>query len=358
MRPRYAAIAAAIAAIIVYGSLFPFDFHAGARPEGPLRYLLSTWNSRAGRLDLILNVILYLPLGFFSVQAVRGRPLTRLLLVTVVGIGLSTSMELIQFYDRSRVSEMTDVYSNAAGALLGAICGIAQCRWAPGQPFVVLMIGCWLSSRLFPHAPAPQAAPLGLLRHLVMWLVVGLMLESLLGSARARLAILALVPAVLGMRMLVTGSAPDVQEISGAMLAVLLWSSLLFRLPLRGALVAACFVALVAEQALEPFIFQHPARAFGLIPFRSFIQAPIETALRVFLEKAFTYGALLWLIVRAGSPLGIATLASAALVLGLRLAQIYLPGRSAEITDVVMVLLLAGMMHLLDAPKDVTSPIS
>jgi len=267
-------------------------------------------------------------------------------------------MELIQFYDRSRVSEMTDVYSNAAGALLGAICGIAQCRWAPGQPFVVLMIGCWLSSRLFPHAPAPQAAPLGLLRHLVMWLVVGLMLESLLGSARARLAILALVPVVLGMRMLVTGSAPDVQEISGPMLAVLLWSSLLFRLPLRGALVAACFVALVAEQALEPFIFQHPARAFGLIPFRSFIQAPIETALRVFLEKAFTYGALLWLIVRAGSPLGIATLASAALVLGLRLAQIYLPGRSAEITDVVMVLLLAGMMHLLDAPKDVTSPIS
>jgi VanZ family protein len=358
MRPRYAAIAAAVAVIIAYGSLFPFEFHAGARPEGPLRYLLSTWNAGAGRIDLILNVILYLPLGFFTVQAVRGRPLSRLALATLLGIALSVSMEVTQFYDHGRVSEMTDVYANGAGALLGAIGGIAQRRWAPHQPFVVLMIGCWLGSRLFPYAPRPQAAPLGLLRHLVIWLVVALMLESLLGSGRARVAILALVPAVLGVRLLITGVVPDWQEIAGAALAALLWSALLFRLPLRAALVAACFVALVVEQALEPFTFQLPTRAFGLIPFRGFIFAPVETALRVFLEKSFTYGGLVWVIVRAGSPLGLATLASAALVLALRLVQLYLPGRSAEITDVVMVLLLAGMLRLLDSREDVTSPTS
>ena len=220
------------------------------------------------------------------------------------------------------------------------------------------MLGCWLGYQLFPYSAGPEVVPLGLLRHLIIWLVVAVLLETLLGAGRARLAILALVPVVLGVRMLVTGSLPDSQEISGAALAAVLWAILLYRLRLRATLVAACFVVLVAEQALAPFTFQHPTRAFGLIPFRGFIFAPIETALRVFLEKSFTYGALVWLIVRAGSPLGIATLASAVLVLASRVAQVYLPARSAEITDVVMLLLLAGMMRLLNAREDVTSPIS
>src|SRR5579859_6988386 len=100
MRPRYAAIAAAIAVVIVYGSLFPFDFHPNARPQGALQYLLSTWNASAGRLDLILNVILYVPLGFFSVQALRRGPLlVRLALATLMGIALSTGLEIAQYYD-------------------------------------------------------------------------------------------------------------------------------------------------------------------------------------------------------------------------------------------------------------------
>jgi VanZ family protein len=61
----------------------------------------------------------------------------------------------------------------------------------------------------------------------------------------------------------------------------------------------------------------------------------------------FTYGSLLWLLTRAGFSLASATIVSAALVFALRYAQVYLPGRSAEITDVVMVLVLALVMKLL-----------
>jgi VanZ family protein len=35
------------------------------------------------------------------------------------------------------------------------------------------------------------------------------------------------------------------------------------------------------------------------------------------------------------------------LVFGLRLLQVYLPGRSAEITDVILLLMLAAMMKLI-----------
>jgi VanZ family protein len=53
---------------------------------------------------------------------------------------------------------------------------------------------------------------------------------------------------------------------------------------------------------------------------------------------------MVWLLVRAGLSHGAAAALGAALVFGLRVTQIYLPGRSAEITDTILVLMLAGMM--------------
>ena len=44
---------------------------------------------------------------------------------------------------------------------------------------------------------------------------------------------------------------------------------------------------------------------------------------------------------------GLATAAGALLVLILRLIQVYIPGRSAEITDAVMLLLLAAGLKLM-----------
>jgi hypothetical protein len=105
-------------------------------------------------------------------------------------------------------------------------------------------------------------------------------------------------------------------------------------------------------QSLAPFQFQQTARAFGWIPFLSFMRGSMEVNALVMFEKVFTYGSLLWLLTRAGLSLGIATAVSAAMIFALRYAQIYLPGRSAEITDFVMVLILALVMKLLaDEPS-------
>jgi VanZ family protein len=45
-----------------------------------------------------------------------------------------------------------------------------------------------------------------------------------------------------------------------------------------------------------------------------------------------------------------------ALVFCLRLAQVFLPGRSAEITDLVLLLLLAGLIDRVSAPTKVPVP--
>jgi hypothetical protein len=108
----------------------------------------------------------------------------------------------------------------------------------------------------------------------------------------------------------------------------------------------------VILQALEPFHFLDHARRFGWIPFVSFIDGPRENGVRVFFDKAFTYGALVWLMARAGITWAAATVTCGVLVFALRLLQTYLPGRSAEITDVAMLVMLACIMKTLrDVPE-------
>jgi hypothetical protein len=49
----------------------------------------------------------------------------------------------------------------------------------------------------------------------------------------------------------------------------------------------------------------------------------------------------------AGGSWAFASASAAVLVFGLRLSQIYLPGRSAAITDVTLLLILAAIMKLM-----------
>jgi VanZ family protein len=56
--------------------------------------------------------------------------------------------------------------------------------------------------------------------------------------------------------------------------------------------------------------------------------------------------------VRAGFSWTVASVMCTILVLGLRMAQIYLPGRTAEITDATMLVMLAIIMKLMrDVPE-------
>jgi VanZ family protein len=74
------------------------------------------------------------------------------------------------------------------------------------------------------------------------------------------------------------------------------------------------------------------------------MRGSIEVNVRSFFEKVFTYGTLTWLIARSGCRLSIAAGMSCVLVLCLRVSQVFLPGRSAEITDPIMLLIVAGVM--------------
>jgi VanZ family protein len=339
---KFAAITAGVVAIILYGSLYPFRFYIPPGTTNPLVSLLATWRIPVSRGDNLSNFLLYVPFGLFAFRAWRRwPPAARILAITAAGCVLSVAVEIAQRYDLTRDQGMADVYANTAGTLAGAIASavfrrplrlplVGRVEW---HPFVFLLLACWIGFELLPAPPRVWQT----YRQFAEWSVAGLLLESIVGIARARW-ILALF--VLGVAIL--GSAGI-----GALFGALLWIAVLSRLRIRTALVAALFIGYVVIQALAPFGFSATTHAFGWIPFRGFMQAPRGTAVRTFLEKTFTYGTLLWILVRAGSSVTVAIISSAALVFFLRVAQIYLPDRSAEITDCIMVLILAVVMRLL-----------
>jgi VanZ family protein len=116
--------------VILYGSLFPFEYYEGrSYPGGPLAYLLSTWREWNYSGDQLANILLYLPFGFLTTCALPRRlsGAARALIATLAGTALAGGMETAQFYDVGWVTSMGDVYANGIGAGTGAVA--AALRW-------------------------------------------------------------------------------------------------------------------------------------------------------------------------------------------------------------------------------------
>src|SRR5579864_8455153 len=109
------------AALIVYGSLYPFT---GWRSLGigPFAYLFDPMPQYLTAFDVVTNVLGYMPFGALVVLAVypRWRGTLAVALAFVLGGLLSGVMEAVQTYLPTRVASNLDLAANALGALLGA----------------------------------------------------------------------------------------------------------------------------------------------------------------------------------------------------------------------------------------------
>ncbi|KAB2926684.1 MAG: VanZ family protein [Dechloromonas sp.] len=159
--------------LIAYGSLHPFS---GWRDTGasPFAFLDGGWPRYWTAFDLLANIAVYLPLGFFLTLAVRRLPgrFTAPLLATVLAATVSFGLEAVQTWLPSRVPSNLDLACNAIGGLVGA----ALAQWVGPRVFARLIA---LEQRLI--APIPHAE-LGLTL-LGLWLLVPLSPETLLFGA-------------------------------------------------------------------------------------------------------------------------------------------------------------------------------
>ncbi len=327
-RAHFAAplLLAVTVALIVYVSLYPFRFAA----EGPsmveaLGHL--TW-ARAGRSEMLNNVLLYLPFGFCVALLVEPRigRIAGLLAATATGALLSLGMELLQASVPVRVASLKDLSLNGLGAFAGAALGSAwhalSGRMAPqsvasnrSRAVVVTILVLWFLSRLWPLVPdvglrqmkaavrplfRPHIDPAELVTFFGGWLVVTQAVFHLAGRQRAVDALLMAIGIVLVGRTITAGNTLVVGEL--AAIALLLPTLvLLSRLTdgSRSVLIAALIGTWLAWTAMRPALLGSGPVAVDVPALGDFFARnpppPADLA-----AKGFGYLSLAWLLAVAG----------------------------------------------------------
>jgi VanZ family protein len=249
--------------LVVYGSLHPFT---GWRDTGvsPIAFLEGGWPRYWTVFDLVTNVAVYLPLGFFLTLALNGLPgrFTALILAVLLAGGVSFSMETLQTWLPSRVPSNLDLACNSLGGLFGAL-------WAQSVGPRVFARLAALEHRLI--APIPHAE-LGLTL-LGLWLLVPLSPETLLfgaGDLRHIFGLTGAVPFAAESFVMIEAAITAFNVVAVGLLVRMLCARLLFAYLIVPLFLLLCLgIATVAAAVLinpsDAFAWLTPGAKLGLL---------------------------------------------------------------------------------------------
>lgn len=285
---------------ILYLSLYPWRFvsHRGLRTFYWVPLL-----SRGTILDAFLNVVFYMPLGAAVFVSLRRKGEAAVAAALAFGTLVSFAVEWAQLHIPGRFSSWNDLLCNSAGTLLGiavvfaATSPLLASRLRVLNSPSVLLLGLWAVWQAFTFLPR-------------------------------------------------SGPAPDIShEIVGSLVLVLLAVRRHFRVA------AVLLLIWLAVDELQPFRFQNPPQPFEWLPFESWFAGSFDAYYGILFRKLFLYTAILWTERRAGMGWIWVLLAPGVILFAGEFAQSYLPGRTPEITDVVLLAAGAVLLNLAESPE-------
>ncbi len=370
-------ILAIVTALILYGSFYPWHFRWVNLPHNPFWMLAHAWPRAffaSDARDAAINLALYMPFGAFFFLSLRSNwsAAVRVAATVAAATCLSSAIEMTQLFDLGRNCSLFDVLCNATGAGLGiglaisfpramsaAVRGVEQAGAFRASGSIALLY-LWLGYLIFPLIPSLSVYPVRsklqafanpdtwLMRDFfesaAAWLAVGALLNRLVGRKSG--AVLAVALLGIPLKILIAGRTATVPEVVGAAVGITTW--MLFRNLKRPMLAAAGFsLAALLFAGLLPFRMV-AAQPFSWMPFLALLSTSWESAFVVLLRKSFLYGVAIWFLNENGRGWLRSTLAVAFLLAVVEGTQVYLPGRTAEITDPVLALILGLVLMMLE----------
>ena len=362
----------AVTALLIYGSLYPWHFHEGRSAAGPVHALLHSWQISWNRFelrDIAINLAIYMPFGAAAylwliarTKALRiGGPL-------VLAAILSTAIELTQFYDSQRITSLVDVATNILGTAIGiSLASLIARRTltaaairAP-HPGALLLLSCFIGYFLFPVIPdfsrthllgklvgffARGFQPVAGFALFTAWLVSARLLAAVLGEGSVG-ALFPILGLLLPARSLMLGVEADWLYWVSYIAAFVIWVAFLHDAKYRDSALGYLIVLSVAATGLSPFHFSAAPQSFEWIPFRALFSTSWDTGFPILLRKAFLYGSAIWLFQASGGSIRVAAAGMALLLAAIEVTQLYLPNHAAEITDPLLAILMAWLLHRL-----------
>ncbi len=372
-------LALAYGLLLSYGTLFPLE-HWTTPGISPWQLMAANARRHTSWADLVTNLLVYIPLGLLLMRALMRRrscPACRWFLVVLAGSALSAGLEYLQAWLPGRTPSFLDLGLNALGTALGASLGIlvdpagpvaARLRrwrhaWFPADPAVDLglaALALWALAQLSPLVPSLDLAnlrqgikPLWLTLQgdqPFTWLVFGADCAALLGLGLlyrllqrlrhgAAPRFLSLVAAVLLLKILVVGRQLSAETVAAFGATVLLLPPLgRLNAPQARALGAVLLILAMLLEALAPGQ-GNTSGGFNWIPFRGHLSNDLVGIMDILagVWPIVALAALAQLPPRLGNGwLAASGLGLASGLFFLEWLQRNIPGRSADITDVLV----------------------
>ncbi len=379
-RKLWRVLLAAFTLLIIHASLYPWDL--GSRPTPAVPFSFTPRLNRFLLRDAVSNVLFYVPFGAAFVLAARRRSIGVVFAATAAAALLSGTLETIQTTQITRSSNALDFVCNIAGAGVTALATLvyrerirrisAALESHPhAMPGAWVLLGLWLCFKFYPGLPLLSRTRLlerftaaahttlsgwDVAAFAAEWIAVARLLELGTGRSAGCFAVV-LAILVVPMRLLFDGPVPGFSELAGACLGGLIWANWVAGRTRGTAVAAWAALASLAIASLAPFDFQGPAQAFGWMPFGATLEAERTSAIGVLLGKLFRYGAAFWLLHRSGMRYARAAAVLVAVASTVETLQVWLPGRSPEITDVLLALFVAGGIAALEIRSEHRQPI-
>jgi len=368
-----------LALLISYGSLFPFNFEPGAAAATDVVTLLAPVSQSLNRRNVVANILLFLPWGLVAGLAApqAARPRAFLIVSLSLALMLAMALQVAQLWLPGRNAASDDAMINGVGLAVGLALAWIFNRWAlPGQPLMrnlcPVPLGLallWIAYRWFPLVPALELQnvldglkplitqdidPSRVIVSAAGWLACLMLLHRAVPATRplALLALLALV--VTALQPWMVGGVISPANALGVVLALALLPLLHLR---SGPALAATGLLLALFQAgLQPGSWSSTPGSFHWLPFTGFLQGSMGQNLQSLLFKCYMYGAAVYLLRLAGTGWRVAGGLTAGCLLVVEVLQVWLPSRTAEITDPVLALLLAWVLARLEPAPRPTDP--
>ncbi len=358
-----------VSILIAYGSLFPFQFVMTDFQGTDILSWLFTFNQRTTRGDILGNILLFLPLGFFGALGIASYERTKrhwlTFLLIGVGVFYAILLQALQLFLPSRIASSLDAVANLIGLLLGIVVVKIMAtkkvsQWYSSEQvslkisIPVMLCACWLGFHWFPFIPSLTWAQIEFsLRPLYHWHLLSpfLLADKFIAWSlfwffidkafpfpilnRYRWGLLLL---ILFFQLVFVRNLMDLNVLFAAIL------SIIFINQVRRIRIDYCVVILLVwlfARGWYPFALSDNVQDFNLTPFSIFLSGSMWMNSYLLFENLFCYGAFCYFCFIWLRDWGWVALISFFSLLIIEFGQMWFIHDTAELTDPLIILFLS-----------------
>ena len=365
-----------LAILVTYGSLYPFGFRADDASWPHFLEFITDWSIRTSRGDFIANILLFGPIGFVGLLASRldGERRVPLRLTMTLALLLAFALQVAQLWIPGRSPEVGDALINTLGLAfgIGAARVILRLNLSTASrnhsntlvvPLLLALL--WVGYLWFPLVPtldlqnvknglkplliAPAIDPTRVLINAAGWIAWLLILTRSRLPGLGALATCMAAAFVVAMQPLFVNNSISGNNVVGLAIALMLLPALRHRAAIAG--VAVLLMVAVLASGLYPYRFSPWTNSFEWLPFVGFLRGSMEGNVASLLYKCYFYGSILYLIHMIGGTWRTSAVTLAIWLALIEALQIHVIGRTAELTDPLLALILGYAFSRLPPPS-------